>query len=135
LKELFSFRPGESQIQEGGKSMPNWPWNRQKVEPPKVATPPRPSKSFGVLVAVLDGELKGVVQITSDTAATFDNTGLAELVQSSVGDLLATLTADEARKAAPGKVFDLYRRLQTALKDERGANAPSFQVVDFRIVD
>ena len=57
--------------------MPKWPWNRQKVEPPKAATPPRLSKSFAVLVVVLDGELKGVVHITSDTAATFDNTGLA----------------------------------------------------------
>lgn len=117
--------------------MPKWPWSKNA---PPTAAPAAPStqshkKECGFRVRVSDGEVRGVVVISTPNSLLFVGERLDGCVEEAAARVLASSTTDGASKVASSSLWELARALQTLLKNDSGEKAPPFQVVSFEVLE
>lgn len=110
-------------------------WGKKKPEAVSQSQASKPNPEHYVFsVGPVDQALMADVVLTSTDEQFLLSPDVRSVVEESGRSLVEGMTPDQIRANASRMVFDLSRRIQTALKGGVGEKV-SFQVVDFRIVE
>lgn len=117
--------------------MPNWPWSKKVAPKAAQTTAEKPAlvRNIAVVVSTTDGDVKGVMKITTRDQELYDRPELVEAAQAAAEKVLGGSSAVHVITAAARGHMDLYQSIQSTLKPLYSKEVPSFQVANFTIVD